>query len=313
MEAFIRKFFWKGDNLNDKKIPLVSWEKICKPQNEGGLNFKDLSLQNTAMGAKIFWRIIGPHPGWAQRTLWRKYFMGKQKRCLESSLPTSRLQLIKLCHKATPLIRDRAYWIPGNGCVSLWDISLWAGSNWLRWRLSPVPPELIQECDLLLTLLNGKAPLRVGRKDAHGWGAAPRLYTVAQGYKSLHDRPHVPPDPIVWKGLWTYKTMPKIDSFRSLLCHKGILTEDRLKKKGFQGPSRCRLCCHSEENAQHIILDCKFSKEIWQNLLSHWKTKFILPMSISDLFANWQNFYPKTLPKYESFNAAWLSLPKFIC
>eukprot|EP00253_Pinus_taeda_P001756 PITA_01756 len=108
MEAFIRKFFWKGGNLNDKKIPLVSWEKVCKPQNEGGLNFKDLSLQNTAMGAKIFWRIIGPHLGWVQRALWRKYFMGKWKRCLESSLPTSRSQLIKLCHKAAPLIRDRA-------------------------------------------------------------------------------------------------------------------------------------------------------------------------------------------------------------
>lgn len=266
MESFIHKFFWKGGNLNDRKIPLVSWEKICKPHNEGGLNFKDLSLQNTAMGAKIFCRIIGPHPRWAQRALWRKYFMGKQKICLESSLPTSGSQLIKLCHKATPLIRDRAYWIPGNGkevkiwddnimmhpplssysslqvlrpwleragCVSLWDILLWAGNNWIWWRLLPVPLDLIQEHDLLLTLLNGKAPLRVGRKDAHGWGPTPGLYIVAQGYKSLQDCPHVPPDPAMWKGLWTYKTMPKVDSFCWLLCHKGILTEDRLKKKGF--------------------------------------------------------------------------------
>ena len=47
------------------------------------------------------------------------------------------------------------------------------------WRLPPVPPELSQARDLLLSLLNGMAPLRVGKKDVRGWGAAPGLYTVA--------------------------------------------------------------------------------------------------------------------------------------
>eukprot|EP00253_Pinus_taeda_P008467 PITA_08467 len=161
MEAFIHKFFWKGGNHNDRKIPLVSWEKIFKPQSEGGLNFKDISLQNIPMGAKIFWRIIGLHPG----------------------------------------------------CSTLWDISQWEGRIWLRWRLPPVPPDLSQARDLLITLLNGMAPLRVGNKDARGWGAAPGLYTVAQGYKSLHDHPYVPPNPIVWNEIWNCKSMPKIDSF----------------------------------------------------------------------------------------------------
>ena len=138
--------------------------------------------------------------------------MGKTKICLDA-LPTSCSQLIKLCHKAAPLIRDRAYWIPGNdkeikiwddsimmhpplsshcslhalrlwldnaGCITLWDISQWEGRNWLRWRLPFVPPELSQARDLLLSFLNGMAPLRMGKKDARGWGAAPGLYTVAQ-------------------------------------------------------------------------------------------------------------------------------------
>lgn len=46
--------------------------------------------------------------------------------------------------------------------------------------------------------------------------------------------------------------------------------------------------------------------------MSHWKTEFILPTSISDLFANSQSFYPESLPKNESFKAAWLSSLKFI-
>eukprot|EP00253_Pinus_taeda_P017653 PITA_17653 len=261
MEAFIRKFFWKGGNHNDRKIPLVSWEKICKPQSEGGLNFKDLCLQNIAMGAKIFWRVIGSHPGWAQRALWRKYFRGKRKRCLDALLPTSGSQLIKLCQKAVPLIKDRAFWIPGNGkdcriwkdnimmnpplsslsslhpmclwmnnagCNSLWDISQWEGRSWLRWRLPPIPPELTQARDQFLVSLNGMAPLSMGKKDARGWGAAPGLYTVAQGYKSMQMRPHVPPNLAVWNDIWNVKTTPKVDAFCWLLCHSAILTTDRL-------------------------------------------------------------------------------------
>ena len=132
-------------------------------------------------------------------------------------------------------------WLNNAGYITLWDISQWAGNNWLRWRLPPIPPEMTPARDLLLSLLNGKAPLRVGKKDARGWGATPGLHTIAQGYKSLQDRPNVPPDPTVWKGLWNFKSMRKVDSFCWLLCHRGILTADRLNKKGFQGPSRCHL------------------------------------------------------------------------
>jgi hypothetical protein len=53
---------------------------------EGGLNFKDLCTQNVAMGEKIIWRLIAPKPGWAQTTLWKKYFSGQRKRCLDSPL-----------------------------------------------------------------------------------------------------------------------------------------------------------------------------------------------------------------------------------
>ena len=76
LEDYIRNLFWKGGKQNEKRIPLVSWDKVTKPLMEGGLNFKDLSIQNVAMGAKQIWRIIAPKPGWAQTVLWKKYFRG---------------------------------------------------------------------------------------------------------------------------------------------------------------------------------------------------------------------------------------------
>jgi hypothetical protein len=115
------------------------------------------------------------------------------------------------------------------------------------------------------------------------------------------------------KGSGISNPCQRLTRFVACYVTERFLTVDRLKKKGFQGPSCCHLCCDSEEDAQHIILDCNFSREIWQGLLSYWKTDFNLPISISDLFANWRNLYPGTLPKNENFKAAWLSLPKFVC
>lgn len=83
MEELIRKFFWKGGKQNEKNISLVNWEIITRPIQEGELNFKDLSVQNLAMGAKLIWKIIAPNPGWVQVALWRKYIRGSRLRSLD--------------------------------------------------------------------------------------------------------------------------------------------------------------------------------------------------------------------------------------
>eukprot|EP00253_Pinus_taeda_P006085 PITA_06085 len=164
MDQHIRNFFWKGGKQNERKIPLVNWETVSKPQMEGGLNFKNLSLQNIAMGAKLLWKIIAPKPSGAQLVLWRKYFKGERVRCLDGPLPQGVSPFVRLCSKAAPLICSKVYWIPGNGkkiniladrimdrdpigdCPSvkalrdwltasrrstLWDISTWARTRWV--------------------------------------------------------------------------------------------------------------------------------------------------------------------------------------
>jgi len=49
----IRNFFWKRGKQNEKKFSLVSWDSISKPLLEGGLNFKNLGVQNITMGPKL--------------------------------------------------------------------------------------------------------------------------------------------------------------------------------------------------------------------------------------------------------------------
>ncbi|XP_056862248.1 uncharacterized protein LOC108858352 [Raphanus sativus] len=50
--------FWWGGSGNKKGIHWLSWDKVCKHKDEGGLSFKDLQGVNTALLAKQLWRII---------------------------------------------------------------------------------------------------------------------------------------------------------------------------------------------------------------------------------------------------------------
>lgn len=45
-----------------------------------------------------------------------------------------------------------------------------------------------------------------------------------------------------------------------------ILTTDNLKKKGYEGPSRYAMCQKSEENIQHLFVECPFARACWQEL-----------------------------------------------
>ena len=122
MEDYIRNFFWKGGKANEKKIPLLNWDIISLPRMEGGLNFKNISKKNVALGAKLLSRIIAPNPGWAQLALWKKYFRGQRTRCLDNPKSISGTMIHKLCAKASSLINLHAHWIPGNGKhIKIWD------------------------------------------------------------------------------------------------------------------------------------------------------------------------------------------------
>jgi hypothetical protein len=83
IDTLLRIFLWEGGRQTERKLHLVSWEKLKKTILEGGLQIRDVATQNLAMGEKILWSLVSSKSSWSKEVLWKKYFQGKRIRCLE--------------------------------------------------------------------------------------------------------------------------------------------------------------------------------------------------------------------------------------
>lgn len=67
---------------------------------------------------------------------------------------------------------------------------------------------------------------------------------------------------------WNKSCLPKVGVFTWLDLQRNILTKDRLKLVGFQGPNRCPLCKDNEELGDHLLLSCSYTDFCWKFFIS---------------------------------------------
>src|ERR1044072_5421112 len=67
------RFMWEGCEDNTKKVPWVSWDRICRPKEYESLGIRNLVKVNLALLSKWRWRIhCDKESAWCQ-ILWAKY------------------------------------------------------------------------------------------------------------------------------------------------------------------------------------------------------------------------------------------------
>jgi hypothetical protein len=73
ISTVIARYWWSNQD-KDNKIHWLSWEKLVKPKEEGGLGFSDIHTFNMAMLAKQGLRLIHHPNSLCAQALRVKYF-----------------------------------------------------------------------------------------------------------------------------------------------------------------------------------------------------------------------------------------------
>jgi hypothetical protein len=313
---------------------------------EGGLNLKNTRTQNLALGAKLLWKMVTGKITWRKKSLWRKYFQGSRDRSLELPCKEGKSSpIFSLCKKVIPLFTPHLTWIPKSGKkIRIWtdsimgdppleqhqdlqDLKRWMDSQnlstlsdisdweeerphlWQRWDAPNRPANLEIQWAALKKLLQRKDPLKKAGKDERGWGSKAQAYTTAEGYQLLNSVSTALPNPTLWKAVWNYRSLPKVDLFIWTLAHKSIPTGENLKRRGWEGPFRCPLFRQEEETTDHLLLNCNYSKEVWKQMIGpHLITRF--PTDVTSLLLQWDSMGPFADKKKNQTHWIWGLLPK---
>ncbi|KAL0900977.1 hypothetical protein Bca101_084938 [Brassica carinata] len=284
IQSALTRFWW--DECEDKKkICWVSWERITKPKNMGGLGIRDIQLFNTALLAKQAWRIV-TNPGTCFRVLLGKYC---QKRPFLSAEATSDCSHgWKGIIAGRDLLRVKLISVIGDGeATKVWK------DKWLSTITPQAPygpaPEAYQDlvvADLLardskewnipliekvlpdlVDTIRALKPSQTGSRDGVAWlGSRSGCYTTRSGYYAAAETCNdlaVVAEPIEWKSLlWTGRISPKIMVFLWKATQGALPVGENLQKRGMLQHTTC-IRCGETETVSHIFLHCAYAKKVW--------------------------------------------------
>jgi exonuclease III len=125
-----RNFIWQGLNTG-KKMALVSWDKLCRPKEHGGLGLRDPGIMNKVLSAKIWWRWLKiPKDLWAR--LWRKKYAPNvaEKNLIRWDEDNQGSLIWTAAMQNRRLVTEHAFWDIRNGKTALF----WQDS-WQQWPI----------------------------------------------------------------------------------------------------------------------------------------------------------------------------------
>ena len=86
--------------------------------------------------------------------------------------------------------------------------------------------------------------------------------------------------------------MPKVNFFVWLALKNKLLTGDNLAKCGFNGPLCCCLCNSTFETVDHLLVDCVFSRKVWELILQDLNCSITIQSSVLALYLGWHASRP---------------------
>ena len=292
MEKCFRGFFWAGKDTTNGGQCLVAWDRICRPQEFGGLGVKDLRLHSLALWVR--WE-------WLRRS--------------DPERPGQGLPLVKDADARAIfdcLVRIRA----GDGQHVMFWTDRWINGK-TACEIAPGITGLIAtraknsrtvaqglDNNAWLTDVPGTLAFRGAREVLVLWAAVSNVernqtasdsfywpwsksgcYSARSTYNMLvQGRERFPLAEPIWK-CWA---APKCKLFVWLASQHRIWTSDRRFRHGLQDrPSACFVCLQEEDTADHILAQCVFARQVWHRCGEVWGDAFIAPSQRCTLQGWW--------------------------
>ena len=323
--AIQRRFLWNG-NSTKRAMPIVAWNIIELPKSLGGLGIGNIHQKNAGLLFKWVWRFLRePESLWRQ-VVQIKYGIkqnftthdlaayssgGSWNSVCKLILKTPQTKALAL-HKVRKRIGNGSntlFWhdlwvgeVPLKSlCPRLFRLSLqqeahvsscgfWDGVHW-NWSLiwcRSLRPHDRTEHSLLMKIIN-RAVLHKDGLDQLIWtpsklGAfSVKSFTMELAQMSNSGSYDA------FKGLWKGLVPFRIEIFVWFVLLGRINTKAKLGKLGLipRSESDCIFCRESEEDTNHLFMDCRFAKEIWLWWLQLWHISWVFPSSISELYIQW--------------------------
>ncbi|KAJ3701906.1 hypothetical protein LUZ61_005611 [Rhynchospora tenuis] len=286
INRLLAKFFW-GKVGHDRYMSFVSWEKVCKPYEKGGLGVKDLEKFGEALFLKVVWALMAdedkpwvkickskyyPMVGfwrakntggcskmWGQVVKMRDFFTNHVEWRLENGKKVNALsqpwfQNWSVREQATPADRK------------LKVISLLDGStgDWKMQELS----QLFQP-NQIHSIIGGTNKPNVNSEDDDRmvWLKTKNgRYVVKEGYKELtcgHSQFRSVQN-VNWQIVWKWKGIsPKVKIFLWRLLHKGLPLGVNMHARFTNYSPMCQRCQQENEYEMHCLFFCNTSRQVW--------------------------------------------------
>lgn len=108
-----RDFIW-GSTSDKRKCHLVSWEKLCKPKENGGLGFRSMRILNQAYMMKLAWQLVTERDKLWVQVMRAKYQCSSQL-LRKVGLKSNSSDIWKAINKAWLQVEPNLAWSVRNG------------------------------------------------------------------------------------------------------------------------------------------------------------------------------------------------------
>ncbi|KAL4625853.1 hypothetical protein ACB092_05G055100 [Castanea dentata] len=264
----------------------VNWGKVTRLKEVGGLGLQTAKGRNTALLAKLNWRLHTEGDALWARVLKAKYGTRQRTEARnKSSLPCSTTW--RGIMKGEEVFKKGVKWIPDfESNLSFW-FDCWTNLGPLRqvihgpltresshlrirgvitpygWDWSVIPFDLPTELKAEIQAIPTPIVARGGDKLA--WSHSPRgSFSLSSTYSLAIEVPNE--ESFSGRWIWKLNAFPTIQNFVWKCMHNSIGVKECLVKRVVTQDPICPLCQVERESIIHALRDCERIKLIWVQL-----------------------------------------------